>query len=99
MSDGTEIKIKGKKFNISIDGLTPIEISALAKKIEDEMVRMETERNVVDSYKQITMVALEYAAQLYMRDKSLKIVKEADSDRLEALIKRMEKNLQDETLF
>jgi len=99
MSEGTEIKIKGKKIAVSIDGLTPMEISGLARKIEDEMARIETESNIVDTYKQITLVALNYAAELYIREKNLNILKEADSARIDGIISKLEKNLRDETLF
>jgi len=99
MSDGVEIKIKGKIFNVSIDGLTPLEIMNIAKKIEDEMDKIESERGIVDTYKQMVLVSLNYAAESYLKEKNAKILKEADTSKLDNIIKKMKKNLNEETLF
>lgn len=99
MAEGVEIKIKGKIFNVSIDGLTPLEISNIAAKIEQELIKIEDEKGIVDSYKQLMLVALNYAAELYIREKNAKILQEVNSSKLDSILKKMKKSLNEESLF
>jgi len=62
----TQLKIKGKVLNVIVDGLSPLEISAIAKEVEKKMNDIERKTDITDISKLAMMAALEFAIELYV---------------------------------
>jgi len=65
VNDKVDVEIFRRRLTVEIEGLTPIEISSLAQKV-DEKIREISEQNekIADSSKLAVLAALAYAAEL-----------------------------------
>ncbi len=65
MNEKVDVEIFRRRLTVEIEGLTPIEISSLAQKV-DEKIREIAEENekIADSSKLAVLAALSYAAEL-----------------------------------
>jgi cell division protein ZapA (FtsZ GTPase activity inhibitor) len=62
MNDKVDIEIYKRKITVEIEGLTPIEINALARKVDERMQEISALTGVIDSSKLGILTALHFAA-------------------------------------
>jgi cell division protein ZapA (FtsZ GTPase activity inhibitor) len=66
MNEKVEIEIFRRRLTIEMEGLTPMEINALAQKVSDKMGEVaENNKKIADSSKLAILTALEFAAENY----------------------------------
>lgn len=60
------IEVRGRRFNVDIEGLVPLEINHLAQQVSDRMEQIEREsKETADTGRLAVLTALEFAAELY----------------------------------
>lgn len=65
MNDKVDIEIFRRRMTVEMEGLTPMEINALAQKVNDQMTRISEENNkIADSSKLAILSALHFAAEM-----------------------------------
>ena len=65
MNEKVEVQIGTRRLTVEIEELTPIEINALAQKVNERMLEMQKQHpNTADSSKIALIVALSFAADL-----------------------------------
>src|SRR5690349_17509600 len=65
MNEKVDIEIARRKLTIDIEGLTPIEINALAQKVDEKIKEIAEEYpNIADSSKLAILAALHFAVDL-----------------------------------
>lgn len=62
MRDKVEIEVFGRKHVVEMEGLTALEISAVAKTVSELMAEIAAESKIVDSSKLAVLTALQLAA-------------------------------------
>ena len=61
------VEIKGISIDVEIKDLGYVEVADLASKVEKEMLRLQDEEDIIDTLKQALTVALEFAAEAYLK--------------------------------
>jgi len=65
LNEKVEVQIGGRRLVVEMEGLTPIEINALAQKVGDRLVELQSQNTTVaDTSKIALLVALSFAAEL-----------------------------------
>lgn len=65
MNEKVEVQIGTRRLVVEMEGLTPIEINALAQKVSERMTELQGQnKTVADSSKIALLVALSFAAEL-----------------------------------
>ena len=65
MNEKVEVQIGTRRLTVEMEGLTPIEINALAQKVTERMIELQQQNNkVADTSKIALLVALSFAADL-----------------------------------
>ena len=65
MNEKVDIEIFKRRLSVEIEGLTPLEISTLAKQVSDKMGEIFNQhKNVADGSKLAILTALDFAAEL-----------------------------------
>lgn len=65
MNEKVEVQIGTRRLTVEMEGLTPIEISALAQKVSERVGDMQNQNaKVADTSKIALLVALSFAAEL-----------------------------------
>ena len=65
MNEKVEVQIGMRRLVVDIEGLTPIEINALAQKVSERVAELQVQnKNVADTSKIALLVALSFAAEL-----------------------------------
>ena len=65
MNEKVEVQIGTRRLVVEIEGLTPIEINALAQKVSERMTELQQQNNkVADTSKIALLVALSFAGDL-----------------------------------
>lgn len=65
MNEKVEVVIRGRRLDVVMEGLTPIEIAALAQKVSDRIDEMHRQhKSVVDTSKIALLAAMDLAAEL-----------------------------------
>ena len=65
MNEKVDIEIFRRRLTVEMEGLTPMEISALAQKVHDKMTEISEQNNkIADSSKLAILAALHFAAEL-----------------------------------
>ncbi len=65
MNEKVEVQIGTRRLVVEMEGLTPIEINALAQKVSERVVDLQNQNNkVADTSKIALLVALSFAAEL-----------------------------------
>ncbi|MBI5631558.1 MAG: cell division protein ZapA [Elusimicrobia bacterium] len=65
MNEKVDIEIFRRKLTVEMEGLTPIEINALAQKVHEKMAEIsESNPKIADSSKLAIITALDFAAEL-----------------------------------
>ncbi|HOI41636.1 MAG TPA: cell division protein ZapA [Elusimicrobiales bacterium] len=96
--DETQVTVKGVKLNISMEGLTPIEVEAIAQQVEAKMTELEPGLKRVDTQKLAILTAMHFAAELFNLEHKSKDLRAADSRKIEELAASLKEAL-DSRLF
>lgn len=65
MNEKVEVQIGTRRLVVEMEGLTPIEINALAQKVSERVGELQSQnKQVADTSKIALLVALSYAAEL-----------------------------------
>lgn len=65
MNEKVDIEIFKRRLSVEIEGVTPLEISTLAKQVSDKMAEIAAQnKTIADSSKLAIMTALHFAAEL-----------------------------------
>ncbi len=65
MNEKVEVQIGNRRLTVEIEGLTPIEISALAQKVSERIAELHDQhKKIADTSKIALLLALSYAAEL-----------------------------------
>lgn len=94
----TQVKIKGRALTLSVDGLGPLEISAIAGQVEKKIDNIEEKTQIPDNSKLALMAAFEFATELYNLKQKSETANEADSRKIDELAGKLECAL-DKELF
>ena len=94
----TIVKIRGRQFNIAIEGLTPIEITTLANQVEEKIKYLEDKTNTVDTSKLAVLAAMDYATELYNLRQKTDSNFQANEKKVDNMINKLKRTL-DKELF
>ena len=65
MNEKVDIEIFHRRLSVEIEGLTPLEISTLAKQVSEKMAEIAAQnKTIADSSKLAILTALDFAAEL-----------------------------------
>lgn len=64
LNERVDIEVYGRKLTVEMDGITELEVHALAQQLTEKMRQIAQESQVVDSSKLAILVALDLAAEL-----------------------------------
>lgn len=64
LNEKVDIEIRRYKLTVEMEGLTQLEVNALAQVVSDKMAEIEKDSNVVDTYKLALLASLELAGEL-----------------------------------
>jgi cell division protein ZapA (FtsZ GTPase activity inhibitor) len=91
-----EAKLRNRVIKFpEVDGLSPLEMSTLVGQVGEKMDEIEKEMNIVDSSKIAILAAFAFAVELYNLRQRSETNLEADSKRLDEMLARLEKTLQE----
>lgn len=66
-----QVKIRGRVLNISDEGLSPLEMSAVAGQVEKKISDLEEKLKLVDGAKLAMLAAIELAIELFKLKKQI----------------------------
>ncbi len=93
-----ETRIRGRVIKFpSVDGLTPLEMSAIVGQVEEKIGKIEEKLNIVDSSKLAILAAYDFAVELYNLRQQSETDREADSKKVEELVEKLAKTLERKT--
>lgn len=84
------VEIKRIPIDVEIKDLGYVEVVDLASKVEREMMRLQEEEGVIDTLKQALTVALEFAAEAYLKGLAEGGKQKEDQARVEQLINKLQ---------
>lgn len=87
------VEIKKIPVDVEIKDLGYVEIADLAAQVEREMKRLQEEEGVIDTLKQALIVALEFAAQAYLKGLAEGGRQKEDESRVDQLITKLQSTL------
>ena len=90
------VKIRGRVIAMSVDGMTELEITAIAEQVEKKMAAIEELTNTVDTSKLAVMAAMEFAIELHNLKQKSETTTEADSRKIEDLVTKLESAMEKE---
>ena len=95
LTQKVDLVIRGLRFNgVEMEGLTGLEISALAGRVEEAMNEVAAKSKIVDSAKLAVLAALDMAAKLQEAEAKSKDKALVDERKLEGMIVSLEKALE-----
>ena len=87
------VEIKGIPLEVEMKELGYVELADLAAKVEKEMRRLQDEEDIIDTLKQALTVALEFAAQAYLKGLAEGGKQKEDEARTDQLISKLQNAL------
>lgn len=91
-----EAKVRGRLIKFpAVDGLTDIELSTIVGQVEEKIKKVEESLNIVDTSKLAILAAFDFAVELYNLRQKSETNREADSKKLEDMVARLEKTLEE----
>ena len=84
------VEIKRIPIDVEIKDLGYVEVVDLASKVEREMMRLQEEEGVIDTLKQALTIALEFAAEAYLKGLAEGGKQKEDQARVEQLINKLQ---------
>ncbi len=95
MNEKVEIQIGTRRLVVDMEGLTPIEINALAQKVSERVVDLQSQNNkVADTSKIALLVALSFAAELDKERQAHDLTKRLLENKAESLSQSLRESLQ-----
>ncbi|UPT73579.1 MAG: cell division protein ZapA [Elusimicrobiota bacterium] len=95
MNEKVEIQIGTRRLVVDMEGLTPIEINALAQKVSERVVDLQSQNNkVADTSKIALLVALSFAAELDKERQAHDLTRRLLENKAEALSQSLRESLQ-----
>lgn len=82
----TSVTVCRRNLTVDLEGLTPIETSALASRVTLEMEKIESDTKTVDTSKLVILTALSFAADLYKLEQQSGHLRQADEKRISGMI-------------
>lgn len=92
------VQIYRRDLRISVEGLTPIEISTIAGQVSEKMKEIEEETGTVDTAKLAILAAVTFAADLYTLRQQSSSLRQADEKRITEMISSLNSVLGKELL-
>ncbi len=90
----TNLEIKKIRLdNVEIKDVTSLELKQIAKDVETRMLKIQSEKGVINTLNQALMVALEYASQSYSSEQREGGQKRDEEQRVTELIHRIKTRL------
>jgi len=81
----TPVQIYRRNLRVAIEGLTQLEISAVANRVTAEMEKIEAETKTADTSKLAILAALSFAAELHKLKNQSGSLRQADEKRISAM--------------
>lgn len=95
MNEKVEVQIGTRRLVVEIEGLTPIEISALAQKVSERVGELQNQNNkVADTSKIALLVALSFAAELDKERSAHDMTRRMLENKAESLSSALRESLQ-----
>lgn len=89
-----EAKVRGRLIKFpAVDGLSPIEQSAIVGQVEEKITKIEQKLNIVDSSKLAILAAYDFAVELYYLRQRSETNREADTKKVDEMVEKLEKAL------
>ena len=85
-SEETVIQIFGREMKVEIEGLTPMEVSALAGQVTDKMKEVQQLSGTADSSKLAMLACLHFAAELSQLQERSASSAQIDEKRLDGVL-------------
>lgn len=93
--DKADIEVAGCKLKgVEMEGLSELEIVAVAREVDERMARLAKEQAIVDSRKLAIMAALEFAADLQRLQATSKNQETVSEGRLDSMIATLERAME-----
>lgn len=89
----TDIQIYGRPMKVELEGFTPMEVSALARKVTERMEELHKMTKIVDSSKLALITCLELMAELDKLQNENSSLKHVDERRLDAMVETLQSAL------
>lgn len=90
MKEKVSLQIYGREFEVEAEGLSPLELYALAEEITARMKEICEQSKIADSSKLAILAALNYAEELSRLKKQVEGSKETDHRKVEEMILTLE---------
>ncbi|MBI2788363.1 MAG: cell division protein ZapA [Elusimicrobia bacterium] len=95
MNEKVEVQIGTRRLVVEMEGWTPIEINALAQKVSERVVLMQSQNsNVADTSKIALLVALSFAAELDKERQAHDLTRRLLENKAESLSQSLRESLQ-----
>jgi cell division protein ZapA (FtsZ GTPase activity inhibitor) len=95
MNEKVEVQIGTRRLVVEMEGWTPIEINALAQKVSERVVQMQSHNaNVADTSKIALLVALSFAAELDKERQAHDLTRRLLENKAESLSQSLRESLQ-----
>lgn len=95
MNEKVDIQIGTRKFVVEIEGMTPIEINALAQKVSDRVLDIQSQHKMIaDTSKIALLAALSYAAELEKERSAHDLTRRLLENKADALSQSLRESLQ-----
>lgn len=95
MNEKVEVQIGTRRLVVEMEGLTPIEINALAQKVAERVVDLQSQNNkVADTSKIALLVALSFAAELDKERSAHDLTRRLLENKAESLSQSLRESLQ-----
>jgi cell division protein ZapA (FtsZ GTPase activity inhibitor) len=95
MNEKVEVMIGNRRLVVTNEGLTPIEISALAQRVSERLAELQSQNDkIADTSKIALLLALTYAAELDKERAAHDLTKRLLENKAEALSQSLRESLQ-----
>ena len=95
MNEKVEVQIGTRRLVVEMEGLTPIEINALAQKVSERVGELQSQNNkVADTSKIALLVALSFAAELDKERSAHDLTRRLLENKAESLSQSLRESLQ-----
>lgn len=75
--------------NVTLEGLGPLDVNALAREIENKMDQISEEKHTVDTFKVLLHTALFYAAKVYTKSNNEEQKNKAGEKQIDSAIEKL----------
>ena len=95
MNEKVEVQIGNRRLLVEIEGLTPIEINALAQKVSERVLELQNQHSkIADTSKIALLLALSFAAELDKERSAHDVTKRLIENKADSLAQSLRESLQ-----